>query len=58
MNLDAIKSKLDRLNRFYEFMATNPNDISQLDKDSFLMQIRELYSLITTSKWCIEFAKY
>lgn len=46
MNLDAVKSKLDRLNRFYEFMASNPNDISSLDRDSFLMQLRELYALV------------
>lgn len=46
MNLDAVKSKLDRLNRFYEFMASNPNDISSLDRDSFLMQLRELYTLV------------
>jgi hypothetical protein len=46
MNLDAIKSKLDRLNRFYEFMASNPDEISKLDQDSFLMQLRELYTLV------------
>jgi hypothetical protein len=43
MNLKEIKSRLDKLNRYYEYFASTPGNISRLDLDSFLMHLRELY---------------
>jgi hypothetical protein len=46
MNLQEIKARLEKLNRYYDFLATMPDRISQLDRDAFLMQLRELYDVV------------
>jgi len=46
MNLLEIKNRLDSLNKYYEFLSTTPDNISAIDKDTFLMKLRELYDLV------------
>ncbi len=43
MDLKNVKSKLDTVNRFYDYLSTNEDQISKLDKDAFLDKIRALY---------------
>jgi hypothetical protein len=45
MNLKEIKIKLDKLNRYFDFLNSLDGKISALDKDAFLGQLRELYVL-------------
>ncbi len=50
MNLQEIKVKLDKLNRYFEFLESSDDKISQLDKDVFLSQLRALYSDVMFSE--------
>ncbi len=43
MNLNSIKSKLDKVNRFYDYLAANQAIISKVDEAAFLAAIRKLY---------------
>lgn len=43
MNLQHIKQKLDKVNRFYSYLEDNQKIISRVDHDTFLASIRELY---------------
>lgn len=46
MNLSEIKSRLDNLIKYYDFLAASGDHISAIDKDSFLMKLRELYDVV------------
>ncbi|BDS09806.1 hypothetical protein [Aureispira anguillae] len=43
MNLQNIKQKLDKINRFYAYLEANQEIISRVDRDALLASIRELY---------------
>ena len=44
-NLKEIKSKLEKLNFYLDYLTKTNAEISNLDKDTFLAQIRELYDI-------------
>jgi hypothetical protein len=46
MNLEEIKSRLDKLNRYYEFLSSLSGNVSALDRDVLLMQLREFYEAV------------
>ena len=46
MNLEEIKSRIDKLNRYYEFLASLRGSVSALDRDVLLMQLREFYEAV------------
>ena len=46
MNLEDIKSRIDKLNRYYEFLASLRGSFSALDRDVLLMQLREFYEAV------------
>jgi hypothetical protein len=46
MNLEEIKSRSDKLNRYYEFLASLRGSVSALDRDVLLMQLREFYEAV------------
>ncbi len=50
MNLPEIKKQLDKLQQYYEFLAASSDVTSHIDRDTFLMQLRELYDLILSSE--------
>ena len=50
MNLNEIKAKLDKLNRYFEFLNSAEDKISQLDKDVFLSHLRDLYDSVLFSE--------
>lgn len=43
MNLQHIKKKLAKVNRFFSYLESNEEQLAQLDKDAFLASIRQLY---------------
>jgi hypothetical protein len=45
-NLNEIKSKLDKLNYFMEYLMKSTHQISNLDRDTLLAQIRVLYDTV------------
>ena len=46
MNLEDIKSRIDKLNRYYEFLSSLRGTVSALDRDVLLMQLREFYEAV------------
>jgi CRISPR/Cas system CSM-associated protein Csm2 small subunit len=46
MNLEDIKSRIDKLNRYYEFLSSLRGSVSALDRDVLLMQLREFYEAV------------
>lgn len=46
MNLSEIKARLEKLNNYYNFLATIPDNISAIERDTFLMQLRALYEVV------------
>ena len=46
MNLEDIKSRIDKLNRYYEFLSSLRGSVSALDRDVMLMQLREFYEAV------------
>ena len=51
MNLEEIKSRLDKLNRYYEFLSSLSGNVSALDRDVLLMQLREFYETVLFSEF-------
>lgn len=49
MNLQEIKARLDKLQRYYEFLAASADKISTLDRDALLAQLRDLYDVVLSS---------
>ncbi len=45
MDLNQVKSKLDKVNRYFEFLNSSKDSISQIDKDAMLAAIRDLYDV-------------
>lgn len=43
MNLQNVKKKLDKVNRFYAYLESNQEDTSRIDRDALLSSIRSLY---------------
>lgn len=43
MDLKNVKSKLDKVNRFYDYLSNNEDVVSRIDKEAFLGAIRNLY---------------
>lgn len=43
MDLKNVKSKLDKVNRFYDYLSNNEDVVSRIDKEAFLGAIRSLY---------------
>ena len=43
MNLQNVKKKLDKVNRFYTYLESNQEDTSRIDRDALLSSIRSLY---------------
>ena len=43
MNLQNVKQKLDKVNRFFAYLEANQEIVSKIDRDSLLASIRELY---------------
>ena len=45
MNLEEVKIKLDKVNRFYAYLESNHELTSRVDRDAFLAAIRTLYDV-------------
>lgn len=43
MNLQNVKQKLEKVNRFYDYLEANQEIISRIDRDALIASIRELY---------------
>ncbi|WP_052599692.1 hypothetical protein [Aureispira sp. CCB-QB1] len=43
MNLQNVKQKLEKVNRFYDYLNANQEIISRVDHDALIASIRELY---------------
>jgi hypothetical protein len=43
MNLQNVKKKLDKVNRFFAYLESNQEQTSRIDRDSLLYSIRSLY---------------
>jgi hypothetical protein len=43
MNLQNVKQKLEKVNRFYDYLDANQEIISRIDRDALIASIRELY---------------
>jgi len=45
MNLKNVKQKLEKVNRFYDYLDANQEIISRIDRDALIASIRELYEV-------------
>lgn len=43
MNLQNVKQKLEKVNRFYDYLDANKDIISRVDRDALIASIRDLY---------------